>query len=535
LYLAALFLIWLGFIRFKRLYRLMGYGLVFIGLFNHLVLILTLIPFGLALFLALAPQHQFNRQILYRRSTLAEIIGVVLLIATVLLVGQSGFDARLAATTDPALIDEATLDFQTIAASVLDPSEIQGGFASILHYFDENLILSLAVLTGIGIIVLLSPNPWGPADRAAFMLVVMMALLILEMVLFLDGKWRHGRYYFLVLYPLLLLSASYGLTRLVDFSQAVISRFIPAGKLITSLLLLAFGGWLSFIMLSTSYKEMEETFKTYRYDLGWSYVSQHLKPEDTTISAWPAAAYLYNHHLDYYANQEVPVVMADPTYSYMVDKYAGARFINSIQELNQVFDQPGQTWFVEEDARLFNFFEADFVQQLFHQMTLVKSFDNIHVFVEREGRWPLAETPIMTHSVDLPGQAKFIGYAFQPAKPTRSQPIFLTLFWQPPNSPVFSYKVFVHLRNSQGATVAQADFVPLEGATVDLKGWVRRVGSDEILRTGITLGLPADLPNDSYSLWVGVYEADSLQRLSVANDTSGENAIKLEGSLIELR
>jgi hypothetical protein len=227
--------------------------------------------------------------------------------------------------------------------------------------------------------------------------------------------------------------------------------------------------------------------------------------------------------------------MADPSYSYLIDKYAGARFIETSQEFNQVLDQPGRSWLVEEDARLFNFFEEDFVQQLFHQMTLVESFDNIHVFVEKEGRWPLAETPLVTRSVDLPGQAKFIGYAFQPAKPTKNQPIFLTLFWQPPVSPVFSYKVFVHLRNSQGATMAQADFVPLEGTTVDLKGWVRRVGPDKVLRTGITLWLPADLPNDSYTLWVGVYEADSLQRVTVADDTTGESAIKLEGSLIELR
>jgi hypothetical protein len=288
------------------------------------------------------------------------------------------------------------------------------------------------------------------------------------------------------------------------------------------------------MMLSDSYKEMGETFETYRYDLGWMYVSQHAKPGDTTISAWPAAAYLYNnHHLDYYANQKVPVVMADPTYSYLIDKYAGGRFIDTVQELNRVLDRPGRTWLVEEDARIFNFFEADFVQQLFHQMTLVKSFDNIYVFVEKEGRWPLAETPIITRSVDLSGQVKFVGYAFPPAKPTQNQPIFLTLFWQP-ISPVFNYKVFVHLRNSQGATLAQADFVPLEGATVDMRGWVRRVGPDEMLRTGTVLWLPADLPNDSYTLWVGMYEANSLQRLPVTNDPNGENAIKLEDNPIEL-
>jgi hypothetical protein len=303
-----------------------------------------------------------------------------------------------------------------------------------------------------------------------------------------------------------------------------LSRFVQIVKLA---LLLGLGGWLIIAMLSESFKEINEPFKKYRYDLGWQYVAGRLEPEDTTIAAWPMPAYLYNHkRLDYYANQKVPVVVTSPDTHNVIDKYAGARFIATVSEFNDVLAQPGRSWFVVEDGRLFNFFEPEFVDEIFHQMEWVKSFDNIHVFVEKEGRWPLARNPTTIQPADLSGQVKFVGYAFQPAAPGPGQPILLTLFWQP-ISPIFNYKIFVHLRNAQGATVAQADFVPLEGGTADLKEWIRRQGPAEILRTGTTLWLPASLSPGAYTLWTGMYEANTLQRLPVTHDTSGENAISL--------
>jgi hypothetical protein len=42
-----------------------------------------------------------------------------------------------------------------------------------------------------------------------------------------------------------------------------------------------------------------------------------------------------------------------------------------------------------------------------------------------------------------------------------------------------------------------------------------------------TLLLPADLPAGQYILWAGLYQLETLERLPVANDTSGENAIRL--------
>jgi hypothetical protein len=44
----------------------------------------------------------------------------------------------------------------------------------------------------------------------------------------------------------------------------------------------------------------------------------------------------------------------------------------------------------------------------------------------------------------------------------------------------------------------------------------------------ITIPLPANLPPDTYRLLLGLYRWDTLERLPVINDNTGENAIELE-------
>jgi hypothetical protein len=270
---------------------------------------------------------------------------------------------------------------------------------------------------------------------------------------------------------------------------------------------------------------LTESFKTYRYDLAWRYVAQEKQPGDTTMSSWPAAAYLYVNQADYYVNQTGPVVMPSQGGAGLVDKYASALLVRNPDQLNEILVEPGRTWLVIEDSRLFNFLEPEFVEQIFQQMRLVQSFGNMHVFAEKDWLQPLAKQPEQAMQVDLSGQMVFMGYNLQPNPPVLGQPFFLTLFWEPLD-PNYNYKIFIHLRNSQGDIVAQADFVPLEGASTDLRGWARRTRS-HLLRTANTLELPATLPEGSYTLWTGLYEPYEFQRLPVTADTSGENAIKL--------
>jgi hypothetical protein len=97
----------------------------------------------------------------------------------------------------------------------------------------------------------------------------------------------------------------------------------------------------------------------------------------------------------------------------------------------------------------------------------------------------------------------------------------LTLFWQPKATPPADYTVFVHLRDS-GATVTQHDGQPLDGA-YPTSQWQ----PGEIVIDPITFPLPENMESGTYTLFVGLYQLDTLERLPVANDTTGENAIFL--------
>ena len=102
------------------------------------------------------------------------------------------------------------------------------------------------------------------------------------------------------------------------------------------------------------------------------------------------------------------------------------------------------------------------------------------------------------------------------------QPLRLTLYWQALAPLPHDYTVFVHLRNADGGTVAQADHRPL-GNMYPTTLWP--VG--ETIREGSDLPLPPDLPPGNYELWTGLYLLETGERLPLQNDASGENAVQL--------
>ncbi len=49
----------------------------------------------------------------------------------------------------------------------------------------------------------------------------------------------------------------------------------------------------------------------------------------------------------------------------------------------------------------------------------------------------------------------------------------------------------------------------------------------QTIRERSALTVPEDVPAGTYDLWIGLYRLDTLERLPVVNDTSGENAVWL--------
>jgi len=98
----------------------------------------------------------------------------------------------------------------------------------------------------------------------------------------------------------------------------------------------------------------------------------------------------------------------------------------------------------------------------------------------------------------------------------------VTLFWTPLAPIPDDYTVFVHVRDAQGANVAQRDAQPL-GGDYPTHQW--RAG--ETVIDPYRIDLPAGLPPGEYRILVGMYRLETMERLPVAGDTSGENVVIL--------
>jgi hypothetical protein len=87
---------------------------------------------------------------------------------------------------------------------------------------------------------------------------------------------------------------------------------------------------------------------------------------------------------------------------------------------------------------------------------------------------------------------------------------------------VADFTIFVHLRDANNDTRLTADHRPYDGYVPTTK-W--RPGA--VIKDTSWIELPADMPPGEYTLYVGMYRVDTLERLPVQGDTSGENALQL--------
>lgn len=116
---------------------------------------------------------------------------------------------------------------------------------------------------------------------------------------------------------------------------------------------------------------------------------------------------------------------------------------------------------------------------------------------------PLMATPQSRADSTLEGGIKLIGYDL-PANPTASQPITLTLYWLTSSLMQNDYTVFVHIFDSQGKRVAQADSPPMNGDWLTSMWQVNRIVIDPHTFT---------LPLGQYTIRVGMYDPQTVEPL----------------------
>lgn len=144
--------------------------------------------------------------------------------------------------------------------------------------------------------------------------------------------------------------------------------------------------------------------------------------------------------------------------------------------------------------------------------------------------WPLVtELPEMTQPTQAvfgePPLARLAGITWVDTAVAPGHPISVTLVWQTEALFPANYAIFLHLEDENGELVAQQDSFPRQGSR-PTTSW--RPG--EVLADTHTLLLPPDLPSGMYTLWLGLYNPDTGERLPVAvnGEMQADGRLRLE-------
>ncbi len=125
-------------------------------------------------------------------------------------------------------------------------------------------------------------------------------------------------------------------------------------------------------------------------------------------------------------------------------------------------------------------------------------------------------------------KARLIGYDIDQTTVKAGQDIQLTLYWETLANMEKDYTIFIHLLNDTNGVVAQSDHQAAGGVMPTSCWYPGRVVVDKT-----TLSISPEAIPGPYRLKLGLYSSETLERLAVVNDTSGENAVYLANIQVE--
>lgn len=502
----------------SRRWRLLAALALLAAALTHFVALALVIPLlsGMAMLLWRRARRHGLRALLPELPVWWGVVVVALLVKRL---GQPNSIAPLEGT--PAGILNGLVQVLRIYAAW--PEEVLAGWPAAAAFFGapEHIGLSVLAMVSIGMALRqrLRSIP-DERDHAVLFLAWLVALSVLEMGLAVAPQRRDERYYFMLL-PLLALLAAEGSVRLAGpLGQALKPATwrrragLPATLAACAVVAVGYGPADAALV----------TRRGYDYDAAFAYVRANWQTDDAVLTGTPAAAAFYLGRNDYYA-------MQGAGYAYrlmeragqIVDRWVGSPWLGDDVQLHTVLSGPRRVWLVLERWGLtVEYFTPLTMQRLLAMTDFIREEHGIILLRSRPGARLIPEHPSHPLAVQFSDRLILQGYDVTLLVGTPGRSLELVLYWQAQRRLDYDYTVFVHLRDERGRIVAQADHVPLAPVyppTLWPPG--RTIRERSVLR------LPQGLPLDAYTLWVGLYRLDTLERLPVVGDTSGENAVPL--------
>jgi hypothetical protein len=391
----------------------------------------------------------------------------------------------------------------------------QGSLETMGNFFLAGPMLPATILALLAVLVL---GLFSKGDRRAYavrFLTIALITIVLQMVLLVGGTWQSTRYLFFA-EPLLFLLAGSGLEVLASWLTPRLPR-VAATVVLVVVTVVALLPSLPAAVRAASTTEIA-------YDLAFDYVEAHWTPGDRLATLAPAAAWTSLGRADYFVLGKTYEEFVWQQNGQWYDKWVGAPLIRTAPELEAVLGEveaEGATlWLVTDEPRLRKRYDADMIQTIWDQMSLVYAEGRAQVFCSQPNRTYAVEVTAPRRET-FDGQIVLAGYAIGDASQAGTPPegalvagpgqvLPLRLTWQALSPLTDTYTLFIHLVGADGTGYGQVDGLPL-GGRYPMHLWQPGVNYPD----SWTLDLPDNLAPGRYRLEAGFYELETGDRIPV--------------------
>ncbi|MCJ7668871.1 MAG: glycosyltransferase family 39 protein [Anaerolineae bacterium] len=343
--------------------------------------------------------------------------------------------------------------------------------------------------------------------KALGFLYTIFGTTFLEMILLVGRTWRNPRYLFILL-PIFYLIASQVLITLVVY----ISQRLRISSRFQGRVVLTSTYSLTILLMLFSFPSAYRMTRTqvWGYDLAFYYVRSHWQEGDVVLTIAPYACDLYLERCDYYATQLDYEEYVFERGGILIDRYTGARLLNSPSQLEEVLKDNPRVWFVVDGWRLATHYDVDFLRYLAEGMETVYQVRGVRVLFCQECQVTSQPRAVEPLQINFGDEILLSGYDLDTAVLKPGDELRVTLYWQPLDRLKKDYVIFVHLLDKGSKVIAQDDVKPMGGLYPTIYWQEGEVIPDQHL-----LRLSPDLPPGRHLIEVGIYSSETEERLAV--------------------
>ncbi|MBX3013964.1 MAG: glycosyltransferase family 39 protein [Caldilineaceae bacterium] len=199
------------------------------------------------------------------------------------------------------------------------------------------------------------------------------------------------------------------------------------------------------------------------YDDVFAYVAANRQPEDVVMTPQPpVCVFILRESCDYYARARDYEPYVIEQNGVLVDRWSGARLLDSAAQLETVIRQAPRVWLVTDRERLARRYDGDFLRMVVEQFDVAYVERDVLALVTKGWHEPPVYTVKRTPSQPIQlGPMQLLNW--ERTQPTADHRLQAMLFWQLTAAIREPIHTSLQLVRADGARLTQADSAPTDG------------------------------------------------------------------------